>query len=231
MTYLMTSLEELFVIDIIAFADQSHSVIEARNLMLDLMLEAFAEYPVVINLAAAAVAKSIAVAIVKVATESVTSIAVVVTVMAALVCVTYQMHPVVIVAAPGPWTVVICVLSADQFAYLSYQTEFQATVVAAAVTQKHYFEGPTVADAYQRGCFAEPLTVVVAAAAACFEDYSAGQASSVAAAAACPQHCLVVQLIDSVAYLLHLTVAPSAAAAAAAVEVTLAAAAQMPVDE
>ena len=196
------------------------------------MLEAFAEYPVVINLAAA-VAKPIAVAIVKVATESVTSIAaavaVAVTVMAALVCVTYQMHPVVIVAAPEPWTVVICVLSADQFAYLSYQTEFQATVVAAAVTQKHYFEGPTVADAYQRGCFAEPLTVVVAAA-ACFEDYSAGQASSVAAAAACPQHCLVVQLIDSVAYLLHLTVAPSATAAAA-VELTLAAAAQMPVDE
>lgn len=235
MTYLMTSLEELFVIDIIAFADQSHSVVEARNLMLDLMLEAFAEDPVVINLAAA-VAKPIAVAIVKVATESVTSIAAVaavaVTVMAALVCVTYQMHPVVIVAAPEPWAVVICVLSADQFAYLSYQTEFQATVVAAAVTQKHYFEGPTVADAYQRGCFAEPLTVVVAAA-ACFEDYSAGQASSVAAAAACPQHCLVVQLIDSVAYLLHLTVAPSAAAAAvaAAVEVTLAAAAQMPVDE
>lgn len=228
MTYLMTSLEELFVIDIIAFADQSHSVVEARNLMLDLMLEAF-EYPVVINLAAA-VAKPIAVAIVKVATESVTSIAAVaVTVMADLVCVTYQMHPVVIVAAPEPWAVVICVLSADQFAYLSYQTEFQATVVAAAVTQKHYFEGPTVADAYQRGCFAEPLTVVVAAA-ACFEDYSAGQASSVAAAAACPQHCLVVQLIDSVAYLLHLTVAPSATAAAA-VELTLAAAAQMPVDE
>lgn len=227
MTYLMTSLEELFVIDIIAFADQSHSVVEARNLMLDLMLEAF-EYPVVINLAAA-VAKPIAVAIVKVATESVTSIAAVaVTVMADLVCVTYQMHPVVIVAAPEPWAVVICVLSADQFAYLSYQTEFQATVVAAAVTQKHYFEGPTVADAYQRGCFAEPLTVVVAAA-ACFEDYSAGQASSVAAAAACPQHCLV-QLIDSVAYLLHLTVAPSATAAAA-VELTLAAAAQMPVDE
>lgn len=196
--------------------------------MLDLMLEAF-EYPVVINLAAA-VAKPIAVAIVKVATESVTSIAAVaVTVMADLVCVTYQMHPVVIVAAPEPWAVVICVLSADQFAYLSYQTEFQATVVAAAVTQKHYFEGPTVADAYQRGCFAEPLTVVVAAA-ACFEDYSAGQASSVAAAAACPQHCLVVQLIDSVAYLLHLTVAPSATAAAA-VELTLAAAAQMPVDE
>ena len=230
MTYLMTSLEELFVIDIIAFADQSHSVVEARNLMLDLMLEAFAEYLVVINLAAA-VAKPIAVAIVKVATESVTSIAAVaVTVMADLVCVTYQMHPVVIVAAPEPWTVVICVLSADQFAYLSYQTEFQATVVAAAVTQKHYFEGPTVADAYQRGCFAEPLTVIVAAAAACFEDYSAGQASSVAAAAACPQHCLVVQLIDSVAYLLHLTVAPSATAAAA-VELTLAAAAQMPVDE
>ena len=88
MTYLMTSLEELFVIDIIAFADQSHSVVEARNLMLDLMLEAF-EYPVVINLAAA-VAKPIAVAIVKVATESVTSIAAVaVTVMADLVCVTY----------------------------------------------------------------------------------------------------------------------------------------------
>ena len=76
------------MIDIITFADQSHSVVEARNLM----LEAFAEYPVVINLAAA-VAKPIAVAIVKVATESVTSIAAVavavaVTVMAALVCVT-----------------------------------------------------------------------------------------------------------------------------------------------
>ncbi len=216
MTYLIKSLEELLVLDITAFADQLHSVVEARNLMLDLKLEAFAEYPVVMNLAA--------VAIVKVVTESVTSFAAVaavvaVAVIAALEFVTNQMHPDVIVAAPEPWTVVICVLNADQFAYLSYQTGFQETVVAAAVTQEHYFESPTVADEYQRGCFAEPLTVV---AAACFEDYSAGQAASVAAAA-CPQHCFVVQLFDFVEYLQHLTVVPSAAAAA--VEVALAAAA------
>jgi hypothetical protein len=65
MTYLMMSLEELF--DIIAFADQLHSEVEARNLMLDLMLEAFAAYPFVMNLTA-------------VATESETSIAAVVAV-------------------------------------------------------------------------------------------------------------------------------------------------------
>ena len=52
MTYLMMSLEELF--DITAFADQLHSVVEARNLMLDLMLEAFDAYPLVMNLTAVA---------------------------------------------------------------------------------------------------------------------------------------------------------------------------------
>lgn len=106
---------------------------------------------------------------------------------------------------------------------MSSQTEFQAAVAAAAaVILKHYFVGPTVDDAYLRG-FAEPLTaaavaVAVAAAvvaAASLEDYSAGQATS--AAAACLQHCFVGQSTDSAACLQCLVVVPLAAAVAVAV--------------
>lgn len=55
--------------------------------------------------------------------------------------------------------------------------------------------------------------VVAAAVVAGLEDYSAGLAASVAAAA-CPQHCFVVQLSDSVACLKHLPVDSLAVVAA-----------------
>ena len=50
----MMSLEGVFVIDITAFADQLQSAVEARILMLDLMLEASVACLVVVDLAAAA---------------------------------------------------------------------------------------------------------------------------------------------------------------------------------
>ena len=88
-TYLRTFLEGLFEVDITAFADQSHSAVEARSLM----LEAFAADHVVMDL--------IAVAAVQAVIESVPSIAAVaaVSVTAALDSATKHFHFVVLAAA------------------------------------------------------------------------------------------------------------------------------------
>ena len=63
--------------------------------------------------------------------------------------------------------------------------------------QKNYFDGPTVADEYSKGCSAEPSTG--GAAAAGLEDYFAGLAAS--AAAASRKSCFVVQSTDLIAWL------------------------------
>lgn len=195
--------------------------------MLDLMPEVFAAYLVVMDQAVAV--NPTAVAAEQAVIEFVTSSAAVVVVIAVagLDSVTNQEHSAAFVAALEPWVAVTYVQGVDQSACLSSQTEFQAAVAAAAaVILKHYFVGPTVDDAYLRG-FAEPLTaaavaaavaVAVAAAvvaAASLEDYSAGQATS--AAAACLQHCFVGQSTDSAACLQCLVVVPLAAAVAVAV--------------
>ncbi|KAL6999871.1 hypothetical protein U1Q18_001027, partial [Sarracenia purpurea var. burkii] len=73
MTYLMMPLELVFVVEIAASADQSYSVIEAR----DLMFEAFVAYLVAVNFAAVA---NFAAATVQAVIESVRSIAAVVVV-------------------------------------------------------------------------------------------------------------------------------------------------------
>ncbi|KAL6969329.1 hypothetical protein U1Q18_029046 [Sarracenia purpurea var. burkii] len=73
MTYLMMPLELVFVVEIAASADQSYSVIEAR----DLMFEAFVAYLLAVNFAAVA---NFAVATVQAVIEFVRSIAAVVAV-------------------------------------------------------------------------------------------------------------------------------------------------------
>lgn len=74
--------------------------------------------------------------------------------------------------------------------------------------QKHYFDGPAVADEYSKDCSAEPSTGAAAAAAvaaaAGLEDYFAGLAASAAvaaAAAASQKSCFVVQSTDLIAWL------------------------------
>lgn len=91
---------------------------------------------------------------------------------------------------------------------MSCHSGYQATAaVAAAVNQGHYFASLIAVDVHWGGYFAEPLTAAagVVAAEADFEGYSAGSVISAAAAAAavCPQHCLVVQLTDFAAYWCH----------------------------
>lgn len=130
-TYLMTLLEWLFVIEIAASADQSHSAIEVR----DLMFEAFAAYHVVINL----VVEELAVATFQVVIESATIIAVVVLTVD-LELATRLLHSGGFVAAVESLIVVACEQSAEQSACWSYQIDSQAIAAAAS------------SDAYQVGC-------------------------------------------------------------------------------
>lgn len=180
-------LEGLFAIDIAAFADPLHSVVEARYPMLDQMPEAFAANFVAIDQVVVAIPKTVAT--VQAVIGSVTLIVAVAVAMTAALDLVIRVHSVGFVAAMKPWIVVAYAQSVDYFACQSFQVGFQVTVAAAAaVILKHYFVGPIVDDAYLRG-FAEPTSVAAAAAvvaaadAAYLEDYSAALATSVAVAA------------------------------------------------
>lgn len=210
-TYLTMSLGEAFVIDTIAFVDQLHSAVEARKLVLELMLGALSAYLAVID--QTAVANPAVVVTVLAEIEFVTSIAAVKTVIVTA-GLELELSYLQVPAVMDLWAVAASVQSADQSACLSCQAGIQAiAAVADAVNQRHYFESPIAADAYSRGYSAGPLTA--AAAAADFERYSAGSAISAAAAAACLQHCFVVQLTDFAAYWRHLIAGSLAVAAAA----------------
>ena len=153
----MMSLEELFVNDTTAFVDPLHFVIEARSLVLDLQLEAFAGARATWHLAAAAAAaaavKAPVVGLVWTAMESVTStVGMTEVVLADLALTTNLMYFVEVAAASEPCSVAAYAWSADLTACLSYLTEFHAFVVV----RKHYFEVLTAAAANLIGCFAEP---------------------------------------------------------------------------
>lgn len=133
------------MIDITAFVDQEHLVVEARNPM----PEAFAAYLVARYLVA--VVNPVAVGIVQAEIESVASIAAAVPVAVTAVVlekVTSLMCFAVIVAELEP-LIVVRVQSAGLFACQSCQTEVQGP--AAVVTQGHYFP----IGVYLIGCFAD----------------------------------------------------------------------------
>lgn len=175
------------MIDISAFVDQKHLIVEVRTPM----PEAFAAYLVARDL--------VVVAIEQAEIEPVASIAAaeLVAVTAVVEMVTNLMHLVVIVAALEPSIVVAHVQSAGLSACLNCQIEVQGPV--AAVTQGHYF--PT-ADLYLIGCFADLLVSAVAS----LKDYSVGQVTFVIAAN--HQHYSVAQVSGCVACWLHLPVDP-----------------------
>lgn len=210
----MMSPEQFSVIDTTAFADLSNFVIEARNLLLDLMLEASAAYFVLIDWVA--VANPTVAATVQTAIASATSVAAAAAGNSVLEQVINQVRSVAFVEVE-PQAGVACVEIADQFACLNYLTGFQAiaaVAVAAAVILKYYSEDPTVADAYLGDCFVEPLTAVavVVASLGC-------QAALAISADACQQCCFVDQLTDSAVYLQHQSVVQSYVAPAVAVTV------------
>lgn len=174
------------MIDISAFVDQKHPIVEVRTPM----PEAFAAYLVARDL--------VVVAIEQAEIEPVASIAAaeLVAVTAVVEMVTNLIHLVVIVAALEPSIVVAHVQSAG-LSCLNCQIEVQGPVVA--VTQGHYF--PT-ADLYLIGCFADLLVSAVAS----LKDYSVGQVTFVIAAN--HQHYSVAQVSGCVACWLHLPVDP-----------------------
>lgn len=224
-TYLMMSQEQLSVIDITAFADLLNFVIEGGNLTLDLMPEASAAYFVAIDWAAAANPTVAATEQIGIASATSFAAAAEVAGTSVLELATNWVQFVAFVGVE-PQAGVACAKIADYFACLSYLTGFQSIAAAVAVNLKYQFEDPTVADAYMKDCFVEPLNAAAAVAAAGLKYYWAGQAISVAE---CPQCCFAVRLIDSAVYLQHLSVAPLRAAAAVAA-IAVAGAAAVAVD-
>lgn len=130
---LLMSLEELFEIDIIVFADQEHFAVEVRTMMLGV----FAAYIVARDLAAAA--NPVAVASVQADCESVTLIAAVKPVSGTAVTemATTSMYFVATVAALKLLVVAVCVNNDCLYGCLGCQTCFQTVV--AVVTLVHYF--------------------------------------------------------------------------------------------
>jgi len=167
------SLEELFEIDIIVFADQEHFAVEVMALMLGVSAREFDAYIVPRDLAAAA--NPVAVAYVQADCESVTLIDVVKPVSGTAVTemATTSMYFVATVAALKLLVVAACVNNDCLYGCLGCQACFQTVV-----TLVHYFL--TVVDIYLLDCFADSVVDAASGISVCHRHCSVAQDSDTA---------------------------------------------------